>query len=181
MSKIGKVPISIPEKITVSVVGDVVTVKGDKHELIVNIPRDIQVEAKDGQVVVTRCNDAKATRALHGLVRALISNAIEGVSKGFSKTLEIQGVGYKAEVKGDKILLYIGFSHPVEVPIIEGVEIKQEKNALTISGADKQKVGHMAALIRSKKKPEPYKGKGIRYSDEVVRRKAGKTAKTAAS
>ncbi len=181
MSKVGKVPISIPEKVTVSVEGSVAKIRSEKHELAVDIPSNIKVEVSDGRVIVTRQDDAKATRSLHGLVRALINNAIEGVSKGFSKTLEIEGVGYKAEVKGDKILLHIGFSHPVEIPVMEGVRIGQEKNMLTISGADKQKVGHMAALIRSQKKPEPYKGKGIRYRGEVVRRKAGKAAKTAGS
>jgi len=181
MSKVGKVPITIPEKVTVAVDDALVRVKGDKQELMVDIPKGIKVEVKENQVLVTRQNESKIARSLHGLVRSLVNNAIEGVSRGFSKTLEIQGVGYKAEIKNDRVVLHIGFSHPVEVPIVEGVEIKQEKNTLIISGADKQKVGHMAALIRSKRKPEPYKGKGIRYSGEIVRRKAGKAAKTAAA
>ncbi len=179
MSKVGKVPITIPEKVTVAVENTLVKVKSDKQELTIDIPKDIKVEIGEHQVLVTRQNENKATRSLHGLVRSLINNAIEGVSNGFSKTLEIQGVGYKAEIKNDRVVLHIGFSHLVEVPIVEGVEVKQEKNTLIISGADKQKVGHMAALIRSKRKPEPYKGKGIRYSGEIIRRKAGKAAKTA--
>lgn len=178
MSKVGKVPVSIPEKITVKVSDGMVLVKGDKHELRVDVPKGITVKAQDGRIMVTRADDTKAVRALHGLVRSLIYNAVLGVSEGFSKTLEISGVGYKAEVKEGKVTLHVGYSRPVVVPIIAGVEIKQDKNTLTVSGADKQKVGHMAALIRAQRKPEPYKGKGIKYSDEAVRRKAGKAAKT---
>jgi len=178
MSKVGKMPIRIPEGVTATAADQVVKVKGSLGELQVNVPSQIKVEIKDEKLLVSRDNDTKSAKSLHGLIRSLINNAIQGVSGGFSKTLEMRGVGYKAEVRDDKVILHVGFSHTKEVPIVEGVTIKQEKNTLTISGADKQRVGHMAALIRSIKKPEPYKGKGIKYSDEVIHRKAGKAAKT---
>jgi len=180
MSKIGKMPISIPEGVTVSLTGGAATVKGKLGELTVSIPKQIKVTQAENVLTVTRMNDTKEAKSLHGLIRSLINNSVQGVSLGFSKTLEISGVGFKAEIKGDKIVLNVGFSHPVELAITKGIEIKQNKNQIVISGIDKQKVGHMAAQIRSVKKPEPYKGKGIRYVDEIVRRKAGKAAKTAA-
>lgn len=180
MSKVGKLPISIIDGVTVNVTDGKFMVKGKLGELSVDIPNLIKVEQKENQLIVTRVDDSKEAKSLHGLVRSLIDNAIKGVTEGFSKQLEINGVGFKATVQGDKIVLNIGFSHPVTLSIIEGVEIKQEKNKLTISGIDKQKVGQMAAEIRATKKPEPYKGKGIKYVDEIIQRKAGKAAKTAA-
>ena len=179
MSKIGKLPINIAEGVTINIANGKLQAKGKLGELTVDIPTQVTVEEKDGQLLVTRANDSLEAKSLHGLVRSLISNNVMGVSRGFTKTLEINGVGFKAEVRGDKIVLNVGFSHPVELAIIEGLEIKQEKNQLIISGIDRQKVGQMAAQIRAIKKPEPYKGKGIKYSDEIVRRKAGKAAKTA--
>jgi len=179
MSKIGKMPISILDNVSISITDGTLVAKGQLGELAVIIPKQIKVEQADNQLIVTRVDDTKESKSLHGLIRSLIDNSIRGVSKGFSKTLEISGVGFKAEVKGDKIILNVGFSHQVVLPIIEGVEIKQDKNKIIISGVDKQKVSHMAAQIRAVKKPEPYKGKGIKYADEIVRRKAGKAAKTA--
>lgn len=177
MSKIGKLPINLPANVTVQVAGAEITVKGPKGELKVQLPAGITLQQEDQTVMINRANDEKATKALHGLVRSLVNNAVEGVANGFTKTLEINGVGFRAELKGSNVIvLHIGLSHPVEVPILEGVEIKIEKNQVIVSGIDKQKVGEMAAVIRSHKKPEPYKGKGIKYIDEVIQRKAGKTA-----
>ncbi len=180
MSKIGKLPINILSGVTPTVTATSVTVKGPKGELSVVVPEGIKVEQVDATLLVTRANDEKHTKSLHGLVRSLINNAIQGVAEGFTRTLEINGVGYKAEMRSDKLLvLNIGYSHPVEVNLIDGVEVKTEKNLIIVSGIDKQRVGEMAAVIRSHKKPEPYKGKGIKYSDEVIKRKAGKAAKAA--
>jgi len=178
MSKIGKLPIELPAQVTITVAGSETTVKGPKGELRVNVPDVITIEQSGQTVEVKRANDEKPTRALHGLVRALLANCVEGVTNGFTKTLEINGVGYKAEVRGNEIVLNLGFSHPVVLPILEGTEVKTEKNQVIITGIDKQRVGQMAAVIRSYKKPEPYKGKGIKYIDEVIQRKAGKTAGT---
>jgi len=179
MSKIGKLPINVPTNVTIEVTADKVSVKGPKGELVTTIPTGITVTREGEQLLVTRINDEKPVRALHGLVRSLVQNTIDGVVTGYTKTLEINGVGYKAEIQGNKIVLAIGFSHPVPIEILPGVEVKVDKNIVTVSGIDKQAVGQMAAVIRSHKKPEPYKGKGIKYSDEVIKRKAGKAAKTA--
>ncbi len=178
MSKIGKLPVKISSQVTVAMTDGEAKVKGPKGELIVIVPAVITVTQEGDELIVKRINDEKPTRALHGLIRSLLNNAVIGVTEGFAKTLEINGVGYRAEVKGEKVVLNIGFSHPVEVPVLDGVEVRVEKNQIFITGIDKQTVGQMAAVIRSHKKPEPYKGKGIKYSDEVVRRKAGKTAAT---
>lgn len=179
MSKIGKIPISIAEGVTINIADGELQTKGKLGKLTVDIPKQIKVEEKEGRLLITRVDNSLEAKSLHGLIRSLINNSVKGVSEGFTKTLEINGVGFKAEIKGNKIILNVGFSHPVELAIIDGVEIKQEKNKLIISGIDKQKVGQMAAQIRAVKKPEPYKGKGIKYIDEVVHRKAGKAAKTA--
>lgn len=179
MSKIGKMPIQIPTNVTVEVTADSVKVKGPKGELVTPVAAGITVQQEGSELIVTRANDEKPIRALHGLTRALIQNTVQGVVDGYTKTLEINGVGYKAELQNDKIVLSLGYSHPISVDIIEGVELKIEKNIVTVTGIDKQKVGEMAAVIRSYKKPEPYKGKGIKYSDEVIKRKAGKAAKAA--
>jgi large subunit ribosomal protein L6 len=176
MSKIGKLPIQLPASVTVNVAGDKIGVKGPKGELAMELPAGITVKQEDGALLVARANEEHATRALHGLVRSLLNNLVEGVTAGFAKTLEINGVGYRAELKGQSLVLHIGFSHLVEVPFPPDIDVKLDKNQIIISGIDKQKVGQVAAIIRSKRPPEPYKGKGIKYLNEVIRRKAGKTA-----
>ncbi len=177
MSKIGKKPIDIPAGITVSADGNNnVVVKGPKGELSVTIDSIIKVEVKDNQVVLSPKKETKKANALWGLSRSLIANMIYGIEKGYEKELELQGVGYKVTQKGNDLELNLGFSHPVSFKAPEGIEFKVEKNKITISGIDKQLVGQVAADIRSLKKPEPYKGKGIRYVGEQVRRKVGKRA-----
>lgn len=180
MSRIGKNPIDIPNGVTVTISSEnLVTVKGGKGELKVQIHPRIKLEQKENQVVVTRQSDEKTDRSLHGLSRTLIANACEGVSQGFTKELEIRGVGYKAQVQGKKIVLNLGFSHPIDYTMPEGITAdmpKDKKNTIVISGINKQLVGQTAAEIRSFRKPEPYKGKGIRYVGEYVAIKAGKTA-----
>lgn len=180
MSKIGKMPISIPDKTEVKISSNVVSVKGPKGELSWQVPKGIKVEQVENVLNITRSSDEKKMKSLHGLSRSIIFNMVHGVNEGYEKVLEINGVGFKAEVKDKTIVLNIGFSHQVVLPIMDGIEIKVVKNDITISGIDKEVVGEMAARIRATKKPEPYKGKGIKYKDEVIRRKAGKAAKTAA-
>jgi large subunit ribosomal protein L6 len=180
MSKIGRAPITIPEQVTVTVSGDKVTVKGAQGELSHSLPRGIKANLQDNTLTLTRSSDAKPQRALHGLTRALLANMVQGVNSGFGKTLELVGTGYRAKLQGDQLVLSLGFSHDVEYQPPQGVTLKVEgTNLIHISGVDKQLVGQVAAEIRAFKKPEPYKGKGIRYQGEVVRRKAGKAAKTA--
>jgi len=175
MSKIGKKPIDIPANVTVTV-GDKnkVNVKGPKGELEAGFDLNINIEVKDGQVIVTPKTDSKKLYAFWGLTRNLIFNMIEGVSKGYEKKLELQGVGYKVALKGVDLDLALGFSHPVLFKAPKGIKFEVEKNIITITGIEKQLVGQMAADIRKLRKPEPYKGKGIRYVGELVRRKAGK-------
>lgn len=179
MSRIGKLPIAIPSGVEVKVGdGNFVTVKGPKGTLERKLSTEISVVVEDNQVVVTRPSDLKKHRALHGLTRTLVANMVEGVTNGFSKVLEINGVGYRAQKQGKKLVLSLGYSHPVEMEDPEGVESTVEgQNKITISGIDKEKVGQYAAEIRFKRPPEPYKGKGIKYADEVIRRKEGKTGK----
>lgn len=179
MSRIGRLPIAIPNGVTFSVTPDnVVTVKGPKGELVKAMSTAINIAVEDNSVVVTRDNDQKENRALHGLTRALINNMIIGVTEGYKKTLELVGVGYRAQVQGNKLVMSLGFSHPVEIEPVEGVQFQVEgNNKVVVSGIDKQKVGNVAADIRSWRKPEPYKGKGIKYDNEVIRRKEGKTGK----
>lgn len=179
MSRIGRLPIAIPAGVTITVTPEnVVTVKGPKGELTEAMNKDMKIVVENNEVVVTRPSDNKDHRALHGLTRALINNMVVGVNEGFSKTLELNGVGYRAQLQGKKLVMNLGFSHPVEVEPIEGVEIKVDGTTkVIISGCDKQKVGAVAADIRKWRKPEPYKGKGIKYADEVIRRKEGKTGK----
>jgi large subunit ribosomal protein L6 len=176
MSRIGKRPVAIPSGVTVEVKGNAVAVKGPRGELSRTLPREMKVAIEDGSVAVSRPSDEKRHKALHGLSRTLVANMVEGVSKGFVKTLEIQGVGYKAEAKPYGVNLIVGFSHPVKYEAPKGIKISVENNTtVKIEGADKEKVGQVAAELRSVRPPEPYKGKGIRYQGEQVRRKAGKT------
>ncbi|MGI6574340.1 MAG: 50S ribosomal protein L6 [bacterium] len=175
MSRIGRLPIQIPAGVEVSLADRKVTVKGPKGELATDIAERMQVEIKDNQVLVIRPSDDRQDVALHGLTRTLIANMVEGVTKGFEKKLEIVGVGYRAAMQGNKLVLQLGYSHPVEINPPAGIEIEvPNPNKITIKGIDKEKVGALAADIRSKREPEPYKGKGIRYEGEKVRRKVGK-------
>ncbi|GGO66161.1 50S ribosomal protein L6 [Microbacterium nanhaiense] len=178
MSRIGKLPIDIPAGVTVSVADRVVTVKGPKGELSLTVAQPIDVKVEDNQVLVTRPDDERASRALHGLTRTLINNDIIGVSQGYSKGLEIVGTGYRVQQKGQSLELALGFSHPVNVEPPAGITFSVEGNTkITVSGISKQAVGECAANIRKIRKPEPYKGKGVRYAGEQVRRKAGKAGK----
>lgn len=178
MSRIGKKPIAIPEKVEVKIEGPGLMVKGPKGELRMRLTPLVKVEQKDKEIVVSISDqENREQRAAWGLLRTLIANMIEGVTKGFEKKLEINGIGYKANVSGPTLVLQVGFSHPINFAIPEGIEIKVEGNIIIVSGLDKKLVGETAAQIRMVKKPEPYKGKGIRYLDEQVRRKAGKVAK----
>ncbi len=177
MSRVGKAPVDIPDGVQVTIENNRVTAKGPKGELQVDIRPEIILKQEDASIKVEIPADTKQNRALHGLSRTLVANVVEGVSKGFEKKLQIEGVGFRAEMKGNKILLNIGYSHPILVVPPEEVTISVEKdNLITISGINKELVGQLAAKIRACRKPEPYKGKGIRYIDEVVKRKAGKAA-----
>jgi len=175
MSRIGKVPIPIPQGVEIKQAGSAVEVKGPKGVLSYIVPPGISLQVADGMIHVKRKGDAKRARSLHGLTRTLIANMVTGVTQGFEKGLEIVGIGYRAGIGGKNLQLTLGYSHPVIYPIPEGIQVEVEKqNKITVKGIDKQKVGQVAAEIRSFRKPEPYKGKGIRYADEQVRRKAGK-------
>ncbi len=178
MSRIGKWPVQIPSGVDVTIDGTKITVKGPKGGLNLAISPRVTVKKEGTEIVVTRASDQQQDRALHGLTRSLIQNMVTGVTDGFEKRLEIIGVGYRAQVSGNKLNLNLGFSHPVEMTADEGLSLDIDKDTkhVIISGADKQKVGAFAAKVRSLRKPEPYKGKGIRYVGEYVRRKAGKTA-----
>lgn len=177
MSRIGKLPIEIPAGVTITVDSDVLTVNGPKGQLIVPHLSDVMVAIEGNQAIVTRKDDGRIAKAQHGLQRALLNNAVDGVTKGFEKKLEVNGVGFRVSGGGQDIEMSLGFSHPVKYKAPEGVLLTVDKMTITVSGIDKQAVGQIAAEIRSLKKPEPYKGKGIKYSDEVVLRKAGKTGK----
>jgi len=178
MSRIGRLPVAIPAGVTVTIAeNNKVTVKGPKGELTREFVPEMTIEEKEGHIVVTRPNDLKRNKALHGLTRSLINNMVQGVSNGYEKTLEINGVGYRAAKQGKKLVLTLGYSHPVEMEDPDGVETVVDGNKIVVKGIDKEKVGQYAAEIREKRKPEPYKGKGIKYSDEVIRRKVGKTGK----
>ncbi|MBI4134956.1 MAG: 50S ribosomal protein L6 [Candidatus Sungbacteria bacterium] len=178
MSRVGKQPITIPEGVSVDIRDGRVAVKGPKGEVVRIIRPEVRVEAKDGVVVVLPVAFTKKTPAFWGLTRALLAHTIEGVSRGFEKKLEIEGVGYRAQIEDKNLVLSLGFSHPVKLEPPEGIEFKVEKNIVTVSGFSKEAVGEVAAGLRALKKPEPYKGKGIRYQGEIVRRKAGKKATT---
>ena len=176
MSRIGKKAIEIPKGVTVTIGGDNLTVKGPKGSLTLKRHKAIEVKEDKGTLVFTRTSNEGPARAAHGLMRAMAANLITGVTKGFEKNLEINGVGYKAEIKGSVIVLSLGFSHPVEYKLPEGISAKVDKNVLILSGMDKQALGAAAAKVRSFRPPEPYKGKGVKYSTETIQRKAGKTA-----
>ena len=183
MSRIGKQPIAIPSGVTVTYENGVITVKGSKGELTFSPHPDMQILVTEELVQVKRPSNHRDHKSLHGLTRSLIENMVKGVSEGYSKRLEVNGVGYRFKVQGKKLNLSLGFSHPIEYQTPEGIELKadeEKKNILIISGIDKQLVGQTAAEIRAFRKPEPYKGKGIKYEDEIIRRKAGKTAAKAA-
>ena len=180
MSRIGKLPISVPTGVKVAVEKAGVKVSGPQGSLEVSLRPGISVEVKDNHIYVARADEERKTRALHGLMRTLIANMVRGCSEGFSKRLEIVGVGYKADVQGSNVNLSLGFSHPVKYALPKGITAAVDKlTSITIKGADKQLVGQVAADIRALRKPEPYKGKGIKYSDEVIRIKAGKAGKGA--
>ena len=177
MSRIGKKPIAIPSGIEVSVSGTVISVKKGNKVSTVETHGRVNIEVADGNVVLTRVGEDKESSAFWGTYRALTSNAIDGLNSGFSKSLEINGVGYRAAVKGEVLELQLGYSHPINYEIPDGLEVTVEKNIINVKGADKQQVGQAAAIIRGFRKPEPYKGKGVKYTDEKIIRKAGKTSK----
>ena len=177
MSRIGKLPIQIPSGVTITVADDAITVVGPKGQLVVPHLSDVTVTVEDGNAITTRKDDERIAKAQHGLQRALLNNAVVGVTEGFSKKLEVNGVGFRVEGGGREINMALGFSHPVKYVARDGITLEVNKMEITVSGIDKQMVGQTAAEIRSLKKPEPYKGKGIKYADEVILRKAGKAGK----
>lgn len=179
MSRIGKMPIPVPPDVQVTIRGSEVTVKGPRGELSRTLHRDISVGLEDDKLVVTRPTDHRLHRSLHGLTRALLANMVQGVHEGFRKELEIHGVGYRAQAEGDGLILLVGYSHPVQITPRPGITFSVDKSYrnITVEGVDKELVGRVAAEIRAVRKPEPYKGKGIRYAGEYVRRKAGKAGK----
>jgi large subunit ribosomal protein L6 len=176
MSRIGKKPIPLPKGVSYAVEGDTVTVTGPKGKVTTHMPAGVKLETQDGRLVVVRDDDSKA--ALHGLVRALVNNSVEGVTKGWTKELDIVGIGYRAEMKGKGTVVFtLGYSHPIEFPLPSGIEvaIDPKQTHLTINGIDRQKVGQVAADMRALRKPDPYKNKGVRYTGEKLKKKAGKT------
>ncbi len=179
MSRIGKMPIAIPAGVTVDIAeNNTVTVKGPKGTLVRTLPREMTITQEDGQIHITRPNDLKKEKSLHGLTRSLLHNMVVGVTDGFEKKLEVNGVGYRAAKAGKVLTLNLGYSHPVEMTDPEGVEtVVEGQNVIIVKGIDKERVGQFAAEIRDKRRPEPYKGKGIKYADETIRRKVGKTGK----
>jgi len=177
MSRIGKLPIEVPSGVTITVGSDEITVEGAKGKLVVPHLSDVSVTLEDGKAIVTRKDDEKIAKSQHGLQRALLNNAVEGVTKGFEKKLEVNGVGFRVSGGGQSIEMALGFSHPVKYEAPAGVQLTVNKMEITVTGIDKQQVGQVAAEIRALKKPEPYKGKGIKYADEVILRKAGKAGK----
>ena len=178
MSRIGRRPIAIPDGVTVTIAeNNQVTVKGPKGTLERVLPAEMDIKQEGSEIIVTRPNDLKKMKSLHGLTRTLIHNMVVGVTAGYEKTLEVNGVGYRASKSGNKLTLNLGYSHPVEMSDPEGLEAVVDGNKIIVKGIDKEKVGQYAAEIRDKRRPEPYKGKGIKYADEVIRRKVGKTGK----
>ncbi len=177
MSRIGKLPIDVPAGVTITVGESEITVEGAKGKLVVPHLSDVTVALEGAQAIVTRKDDERIAKAQHGLQRALLQNAVDGVTKGFEKKLEVNGVGFRVASSNNELTMSLGFSHEVKYKAPEGVSVSNDKMTIVVSGIDKQKVGQVAAEIRSLKKPEPYKGKGIKYADEVLLRKAGKTGK----
>ena len=179
MSRIGKMPIAVPAGVTVDIAeNNKVTVKGPKGTLERVLPAEMEIKLEGAEIVVNRPNDLKRNKSLHGLTRTLIANMVTGVTEGYQKVLEVNGVGYRAQKAGKELTLILGYSHPVVMTDPEGIEtILEGQNKITVKGIDKEKVGQYAAEIRDKRRPEPYKGKGIKYADEVIRRKVGKTGK----
>lgn len=178
MSRIGRMPVVIPAGVTVDIKdNNLVTVKGPKGTLERQLAPEMELKEEAGVITVSRPNDLKRMKSLHGLTRTLLHNMVVGVSEGYSKVLEVNGVGYRAAKQGKKLVLNLGYSHPVEMDDPDGIDTAVEGNKITVSGISKEKVGQYAAEIRGKRAPEPYKGKGIKYSDEVIRRKVGKTGK----
>ncbi len=179
MSRIGRLPVAIPAGVTVEIAeNNKITVKGPKGTLERELPTEMEVKVEGDTVVVTRPNDLKKMKSLHGLTRTLVNNMVVGVTEGYQKVLEVNGVGYRAAKSGNKLTLNLGYSHPVEMTDPEGVEtVVEGQNKIVVKGINKEKVGQYAAEIRDKRRPEPYKGKGIKYADEVIRRKVGKTGK----
>jgi len=179
MSKIGKLPVSIPEGVTVQLSQNRIEVSGPKGDLSFTFRPEVDIAVEDSTIKVARRQETKFAKSLHGLTRSLVANMVKGVSQGHEKVLELIGVGYRASIQGENLLLSVGFSHPVLIKRIKGVDFEIKDNKIIISGADKSLVGEIAASIKRVRPPEPYKGKGIKYLDELVRRKAGKTLKTA--
>jgi len=181
MSRIGKQPITVPNGVDISIADELVTVKGPKGQLQVKLLPGVSAAVEDGSINITRANDERETRSFHGLQRALLANATTGVSEGWSKELEIVGIGYRAESQGKNVIFNLGYSHPIDFAVPDGIEIDVDAkaNKVTVKGIDRQQVGQIAAEIRGLRPPEPYKGKGVRYSDERVRTKAGKQGATA--
>ena len=178
MSRIGRMPIAVPAGVTVDIAeNNKVTVKGPKGTLERVLPSEMEIKKEGEEIIVTRPNDLKKMKSLHGLTRTLINNMVVGVTDGYTKELEVNGVGYRASKSGNKLTLNLGHSHPVEMTDPEGIESTVDGNKIIVKGIDKEKVGQYAAEIRDKRRPEPYKGKGIKYADEVIRRKVGKTGK----
>ena len=178
MSRIGRMPIAVPAGVTVDIAeNNKVTVKGPKGTLERVLPSEMEIKKEGEEIIVTRPNDLKKMKSLHGLTRTLINNMVVGVTDGYKKELEVNGVGYRASKSGNKLTLNLGYSHPVEMIDPEGIESTVDGNKIIVKGIDKEKVGQYAAEIRDKRRPEPYKGKGIKYADEVIRRKVGKTGK----
>ncbi len=181
MSRIGKLPIAVPSGVQVKIDGNKVSIKGSRGELVRDFPRDITVKLEDGHIVVTRPTDQPQHRALHGTVRALLANMVQGVSQGFRKTLQIEGVGYRATTEGPNVIFYLGYSHPIKIEPPAGIKfiVDERAKTVTIEGNDRQQVGQIAADLRELRPPEPYKGKGVMYQGEHIRRKAGKAGKVA--
>lgn len=178
MSRVGKKPVALPSGVTAEVIENKVTIKGPKGELVLDVHPKVKVELVNNELIVSVGKpDNKQERALWGLHRALVNNMVSGVTNGFSKTLEVNGVGYKVVLNGNNLVLNLGYSHPIEMTVPAGLEVKIEKNQIIISGMDRQSVGQFAAVVRSQRPPEPYKGKGIKYAEETIRRKAGKVVK----
>ena len=180
MSRIGIKPISLPDGVTLTAEDKTVTIAGPKGQLSLEIPVGVKVTQKDQELIISRDSDSAQDRALHGTIRSLLANLVTGVSTGFDRKLEMVGIGYRAAVEDGALVLQVGFTHPVRLPIEEGLEVKVEKNTITVSGTDKQRVGQFSAEIRDVRRPEPYKGKGIRYAGEIVRMKQGKAVKAGA-